>query len=174
MALALSPLAALFVVGYSLRSVYTWLTHLALGMTLAIAPVGGGSGHGSLAWPVALLIFIVATFAAGFDIFNTCQDLEFDRGTGVSLAPRALRITGGVLGVSALHVCTSLGLLALGSGCIWVALLVGWTIASARLIYEHRALSPNDCRGWASSSSGERAISVVIFLSTLLAVLLYG
>ena len=46
LALALSPVGALFVVGYSTVKRFSWLTHFTLGMTLAIAPGGRlGGGH---------------------------------------------------------------------------------------------------------------------------------
>jgi 4-hydroxybenzoate polyprenyltransferase len=176
LALALSPIAALAVVGYSLCKRFTWLTHLVLGLTLAIAPVGGWVAvRGSLSWEAALLAFIVATFAGGFDIFNTCQDLEFDRAHGVYSLPARFGLRAAFRVSELLHAGTSLGLLALG---IWLHLAwpfyLGWTIATGLLIYEHRVLSPNDM-----SRLGfiflrvNAAISLVIFFSTLMAVLLY-
>jgi 4-hydroxybenzoate polyprenyltransferase len=145
-------------------------------MTLAIAPAGGWIAvTGSLAWPAALLVFIVATSAAGFDIFNTCQDLEFDRAHGVYSLPARFGLCAAFRVSELLHAGTSLGLLALG---IWLHLAwpyyLGWAIATALLIYEHRVLSPDDM-----SRLGfvflrvNAAISVVIFLSTLAAVLCY-
>jgi 4-hydroxybenzoate polyprenyltransferase len=174
LALALSPVAALFVVGYSLMKRFTWLTHLVLGLTLSIAPVGGWVAvTGSLSWEAGLLAFIVATFAAGFDIFNTCLDVEFDRAHGVHSLPARFGVPAAFWVSRFLHVCTSLGLLALG---LWLDLAwpyyVGWLIATSLLIYEHRVLSPNDM-----SQLGvvflrvNAAISIAIFLFTLLAVM---
>jgi 4-hydroxybenzoate polyprenyltransferase len=175
LAFALSPVAALFVVGYSLAKRYTWLTHLALGMTLAIAPAGGWIGvTGSLAWPVALLAFIVATFASGFDIFNTCPDVAFDRAHGVHSLPARFGLPAAFWVSRALHAGTSLGLLALGW---WLHLawpyFVGWAIASGLLLYEHSVLSPTDLSRLRFVFLKVNAlISVTIFCSTLLAVLL--
>jgi 4-hydroxybenzoate polyprenyltransferase len=174
LALALSPVAALFVVGYSLAKRYTWLTHLILGMTLAIAPAGGWIGvTGSLAWPVGLLMFIVATFAGGFDIFNTCPDVEFDRVHGIQSLPASFGLHVAFWVSRLLHVGTSLGLLALGitMHLAW-PYYIGWAIASALLVYEHRVLSPDDLSRLRFVFLKVNAlISVTIFLATLLAVL---
>jgi 4-hydroxybenzoate polyprenyltransferase len=175
LALALSPLAALFVVGYSLCKRFTWLTHLALGMTLAIAPAGGWIGvTGSISWEVALLSFIVATFAGGFDIFNTCQDIQFDRAHGVHSLPARFGLPAAFLVSRTLHVGTSLGLLALGLllHLAWPYYL-GWAIATALLIYEQSVLSPTDMSRFRSVFLPvNAAISVVVLLSTLAAVLI--
>ena len=175
LALTLSPVAALFVVGYSLMKRITWLTHLALGMTLAIAPAGGWIGvTGSLSWVVALLMFIVATFASGFDIFNTCQDVEFDRAHRVYSLPARFGLRSAFWVSRLLHVGTSLGLLILG---LWLHLawpyFAGWAIASGLLVYEHQALSPDDMSKLRFVFLRINAlISVTIFASTLAAVLM--
>jgi 4-hydroxybenzoate polyprenyltransferase len=176
LALALSPIAALCVVGYSLVKRFTWLTHLALGMTLAIAPAGGWIGvTGSLSWEVALLVFIVATFATGFDIFNTCQDVEFDRAHGVHSLPARFNLATAFWISRTLHTGTALGLLALGLllHLPW-PYFIGWAIATGLLIYEHRAVSPRDMSRLAFVFLRINAlISVAIFCFTLLAVVLW-
>jgi 4-hydroxybenzoate polyprenyltransferase len=175
LALALSPVAALLVVGYSLMKRFTWLTHVALGMTLAIAPAGGWIGvRGSLSWEVGLLMFIVATFATGFDIFNTCQDVEFDRAHRVHSLPAQFGLPAAFWVSRLLHAGTSVGLLGLGLllHLAW-PYYVGWLIATGLLIYEHRVLSPDDMsklRFVFLRVNG--LISVTIFASTLVAVLM--
>jgi 4-hydroxybenzoate polyprenyltransferase len=177
LALALSPVAALLVVGYSLMKRFTWLTHLALGLTLSVAPVGGWIGvTGSVSWEPALLAFIVATFAAGFDIFNTCQDLEFDRAHGVYSLPARFGLPAAFWVSRFLHVCTSLGLLALGLllNLAW-PFYIGWVIATALLVYEQSVLSPTDLSRLGSVFLKVNAlISVTLFGFTFLAVMLAG
>ena len=88
LAFALSPVGALFVVGYSTVKRFSWLTHFTLGMTLAIAPAGGWVAvTGSLSWETVLLYAVVMTFASGFDIFNTVGDIDFDRAHGINALP---------------------------------------------------------------------------------------
>ena len=146
LAFALSPIGAIFVVGYSLVKRASWLTHFSLGMTLAIAPVGGWLAvTGSLSWEAALLYVVVATFASGFDIFNTIGDREFDRAHGISSLPARFGIHAAFWVARSMHLITASALLALG---VWLNLawpyFGGWGIASILLIYEHLALSPDD------------------------------
>ena len=146
LAFALSPIGAIFVAGYSLVKRFSWLTHFSLGMTLAIAPVGGWLAvTESLSWEAVLLYVVVATFASGFDIFNTIGDREFDRAHGISSLPARFGIHAAFWVARSMHLITALALLAVG---VWLDLawpyFVGWGIASILLIYEHLALSPDD------------------------------
>ena len=146
LAFALSPIGAIFVVGYSLVKRFSWLTHFSLGMTLAIAPVGGWLAvTESLSWEAVLLYVVVATFASGFDIFNTIGDREFDRAHGISSLPARFGIHAAFWVARSMHLITASALLAVG---VWLDLawpyFVGWGIASILLIYEHLALSPDD------------------------------
>ncbi|HKS70019.1 MAG TPA: UbiA-like polyprenyltransferase, partial [Ktedonobacterales bacterium] len=101
---ALSPVALLFVVGYSYTKRFTWLCHLALGLTDGIAPVGGWLAVNptiSVAnlLPPALLGLAVTFWVGGFDLIYACQDIEFDRAHGLHSIParfgpaRALQIS---------------------------------------------------------------------------------
>jgi 4-hydroxybenzoate polyprenyltransferase len=177
LAFVLSPLAGFFVVGYSLCKRFTWLTHFVLGSTLGMAPAGGWIAvTGSLSWKTVLLWAIVATFASGFDIFNTCPDVEFDRAHGVHSLPARFGLRAGFRVARLLHMLTSLGLLALG---IVFALpwpyYIGWAIATALLVYEHLALSPRDLsRLGPVFLKVNASISVAVFLFTLIAVLMKG
>ena len=146
LAFALSPIGAIFVVGYSLVKRVSWLTHFSLGMTLAIAPVGGWLAvTGSLSWEAVLLYVVVATFASGFDIFNTIGDREFDLAHGISSLPARFGVHPAFWVARSMHLITASALLAVG---VWLDLawpyFVGWGIASILLFYEHMALSPDD------------------------------
>ena len=146
LALALAPAAAVAVVAYSYVKRFTWATHFALGAADAIAPAGGWIAvSGTLPWQGVLLAFAVATWIGGFDIFYACQDVEFDRAHGVHSIPQRFGIQAAFWAVRAMHLATSLALLALG---LWMGLAwpyyVGWALASALLVYEHRIISPRD------------------------------
>jgi 4-hydroxybenzoate polyprenyltransferase len=173
LALALSPIGALFVVGYSTVKRFSWLTHVTLGMTLAIAPAGGWVGvTGELAWEAVLLYAVVATFATGFDIFNTVGDMDFDRGHGIKALPARFGIHAAFWVSRTMHVLTASALLALG---LWLDLawpyFIGWGIAAVLLVYEHRILKPDDMSRvrfaftWINAS-----ISVAVLLFTFIAV----
>jgi 4-hydroxybenzoate polyprenyltransferase len=80
---ALSPVALLWVLGYSYTKRFTRWSHLWLGLGLGIAPVGGYlavTGAWSTPWwMLCLLSLAVMTWTGGFDILYALQDAEFDQ-----------------------------------------------------------------------------------------------
>jgi 4-hydroxybenzoate polyprenyltransferase len=113
--LLLSPLALAIVFGYSYTKRFAWGSQLALGLALAIAPVGAWIAvTGRVAWPAVLLGASVLLWVAGFDTLYALQDIEFDRREGLHSIParfgpaRALAIArllhgGAVLGLALLY-----------------------------------------------------------------------
>ncbi len=82
--LYLSPLALGWVMLYSLSKRFTWWPHLWLGMSLAIAPVGGylaiTGAWSSPWWTLIAVSLAVATWVAGFDIFYALPDQALRQG----------------------------------------------------------------------------------------------
>ncbi len=81
------PLLALLY-SYSLTKRYTWASHIVLGACLGAAPIGvwfalTGSFHSA---PI-LLGLGVTLWTAGFDIYYSLQDQEFDREKGLQSVP---------------------------------------------------------------------------------------
>jgi 4-hydroxybenzoate polyprenyltransferase len=75
---ALSPLALLVILGYSLTKRFTVGSHLVLGLSLGLAPLGGWLAvRGDLGLPVLVLAGAVLFWVAGFDILYSLQDEEF-------------------------------------------------------------------------------------------------
>lgn len=144
--LLLSPvaLALLFVYAYTKR--FTWLSHLVLGLCLALAPVGAWIAvTGSIAWPPILLGLAVLLWTAGFDILYALQDEEHDRKTGLQSLP-ARWGTRTALAVSAiLHAAMIPLLLAVwrlsGGGLVFTA---GILATAAALLYQHAIVKPGD------------------------------
>ena len=173
LALALSPVGALFVVGYSTVKRFSWLTHFTLGMTLAIAPAGGWVAvTGSLSWEVVLLYAVVMTFASGFDIFNTVGDIDFDRAHGINALPARFGVPTAFWVSRTMHLLTAAALLALG---LWLELawpyFVGWGITAVLLVYEHIALKPHDMSKLRFVfSQVNAAISLAVLVFTFIAV----
>jgi 4-hydroxybenzoate polyprenyltransferase len=88
LALYLSPVALLVLLGYSYTKRFTAWSHIVLGMALGIAPVGAYiavTGHIAVA-PV-ILATLVLTWVAGFDIIYARADAEFDRAHGLHSIP---------------------------------------------------------------------------------------
>jgi 4-hydroxybenzoate polyprenyltransferase len=88
---ALSPLALLVILGYSYTKRFTSASHLFLGLSLALAPVGGWLAvRGDLDPAVLVLAGAVLFWVAGFDILYALQDEEFDRRVGLYSLPARL------------------------------------------------------------------------------------
>jgi 4-hydroxybenzoate polyprenyltransferase len=145
----LSPLALAWVMGYSLSKRFTWWPHLWLGMSLAIAPVGGWlavTGAWSRpAWLLAAVTAAVATWVAGFDIFYALPDAAFDRASGLRSAVVRLGEARSILLAKLLHGVTipALALFGWGAGFgVWYYVGVG--AAACILAYEHQLVKPGD------------------------------
>jgi len=145
----LSPLALAWVLIYSLSKRFTWWPHLWLGMSLAIAPVGGYlavTGQWSHpAWLLLAVTVAVATWVAGFDIFYALPDAGFDLGQGLRSAVVRLGERRAILLAKLLHGVTvpALALFGWGAGFgPWY--FAGLVVAAAILLYEHRLVRPGD------------------------------
>ncbi len=146
LALALAPVAAVYVVLYSYAKYFTWGCHFVLGWALAIAPSAAWIGvTGRLDFEPVLLSLAVASWAGGFDAIYGCADVEFDRKYGVKSIAGRFGIGGALLTAKVLHAASVASLLALG---IWLDLGViyyaGLAIAAALLIYENTLVTPNN------------------------------
>lgn len=146
LALALAPLAAVYVVLYSYAKYFTWACHFVLGWALAIAPSAAWIGvTGRLDFQPVLLSLAVAAWAGGFDAIYGCADVEFDRKFGVKSIAGRFGVGGALITAKLLHVISAASLLALG---IWLGLglfyYTGLSIAVALLIYENSLVTPSN------------------------------
>ncbi|MGE0353367.1 MAG: 4-hydroxybenzoate octaprenyltransferase, partial [Gemmatimonadales bacterium] len=118
--LRLSPVALAWITVYSLSKRFTWWPHLWLGMSLAIAPVGGYlavTGRWSdPAWVLLAVTVGVASWVAGFDIFYALPDEAFDRSAGIRSAVVRLGVHRSILLARLLHGLTIPALVAFGIG----------------------------------------------------------
>ncbi|HKV73464.1 MAG TPA: UbiA-like polyprenyltransferase [Gemmatimonadales bacterium] len=147
--LELAPVALVWVTLYSLTKRFTWWPHLWLGLSLAIAPVGGYlavTGRWSDPWWVLVAITVaVATWVAGFDIFYALPDEGFDRSAGLRSAVVRLGERRSILLAKLLHGLTIPGLLLFGWGAgfgLWY--YAGVAAAAAILAWEHQLVKPGD------------------------------
>jgi len=145
----LSPVALGWVLIYSLTKRFTWWPHLWLGMSLAIAPVGGYlavTGQWSRpAWLLLAVTLGVATWVAGFDIFYALPDLGFDRAHGLRSAVVRLGERRAILLAKLLHGVTVPALALFGWGAGFGAwYFAGLVVAAGILAYEHRLVRPDD------------------------------
>jgi 4-hydroxybenzoate polyprenyltransferase len=88
LALALSPIALIFALGYSYTKRFTAFSHFFLGLALAIAPVGAWIAvRGTINAPALWLGAAVICWLFGFDIIYALQDTEFDQTHGLHSMP---------------------------------------------------------------------------------------
>jgi len=144
--LALSPLAALFLIGYSYTKRFTWLSHWILGFTDGIAAAGGWIAvTGRFDPPVYVLWLALTVWIAGFDLIYACQDVDFDRATGLHSFPARFGIGAGLHAAKVCHLVTVAAFAALGVmmglGLLYWA---GVIAVAGLLIYEHSLVSPSD------------------------------
>jgi len=147
--LYLSPVALGWVMLYSLSKRFTWWPHLWLGLSLAMAPVGGYlavTGRWSEPWWVLVAITVaVATWVAGFDIFYALPDAAFDRSAGLRSAVVRLGERHSILLAKLLHGVTIPALLLYGYGAGFGPWYSGGVVAAAAiLVYEHQLVRPGD------------------------------
>ena len=175
LALALSPLAAAYVVGYSFAKYYTWACHFFLGWALAISPSAAWIAvTGRLDPEAVLLSVVVALWAGGFDIVYGCADLDFDRKYGVNSFPKRFGVAAALRATKVMHTGAAVALLALG---FWLDLsfyyFIGWAIASSLLAMENSLVKPDDLSKLRSPMfQYNSVISMVLLLFTILAVAL--
>lgn len=143
--LMLSPIALLFLVGYSWTKRFTPLCHVILGVTLGIAPLGAWTAvTASLASPVPwALAAAVALWVGGFDVIYACPDAEVDRRDGLHSIPAALGIerafrVSELMHVGAVGAFVWLGVAA-GFGWVW---WVGLAVGAGVLVAEHLLVRP--------------------------------
>ncbi len=89
--LILSPVALVWVLGYSFTKRFTSLCHLWLGLATALAPMGVWIAvTGVWDWRAVLLCLAVSLWVAGFDVIYACQDIGFDQSQGLKSIPARL------------------------------------------------------------------------------------
>ena len=90
LALWLSPVVLVVLLGYSFLKRFTSWAHLGVGLALGLAPLGAWvAGRGELNepwWPLVLGAG-VTFWVAGFDVIYACQDVEADRRLGLHSIP---------------------------------------------------------------------------------------
>ena len=174
LALALSPVALIIVLGYSLTKRFTRFSHLVLGLALAVAPVGAWVAvTGEISWPPIVLAAAVMLWTAGFDSIYALQDVEFDKKQKLFSMPQSVGVAPALFLSRVMHVATAVLLYLFG-----VMINLGWfywtgvAVIAASLIYEQRLVTPKDLSKInAAFFTMNGLVSVVFFVATLADVL---
>ena len=144
--LALAPVALAIVFGYSYTKRFTALSHLVLGLALAIAPVGAWLAiRGTFSVVAVLIGLAVLSWVAGFDTIYSCQDAEFDRQAGLHSLPARIGVRRALVAARAFHVA-AIGFLAAVYRYAEVhpVYLVGVAGIAVLLAYEHSLVKADD------------------------------
>jgi 4-hydroxybenzoate polyprenyltransferase len=172
----LSFLALALVFGYSLTKRFTWLSHLFLGLALAVAPVGGwvavAGGFALLPW---LLGAAVLLWVAGFDVIYACQDTDFDRRAGLFSLPARFGSATALLVSRAFHLTAWVLLIALGRlGDLHPVYWIGVAAIGLLLVQQHRLVGPEDLSRVGAAFFNLNAVIAVLYFFDVLAAVLAG
>ena len=144
--LALAPLAAVFLIGYSYTKRFTWLSHWILGFTDGIAAAGGWIAvREAFDQPALVLWFALTVWIGGFDLIYACQDVEFDRANGLHSVPARFGIAAALHAAKVCHALTIVAFVVLGwmvglGAAYWIGVLA----VAGLFVYEHSLVSPVD------------------------------
>ena len=143
---ALSVPALLIVFFYSLTKRFTWASHLVLGLSLAIAPVGGWLAIAGHFAPVPLwLAAAVGFWVAGFDTIYACQDATFDQRAGLFSIPARFGVPRALLWARAFHVLALGAMAAVGvAASLHGVYFLGLVCVAGVLVVEHRLVRADD------------------------------
>ena len=172
---ALAPVALFVLIGYSYMKRFTVLSHLVLGLSLGIAPVGAWIAvTGGFALAPLLLCMAVLFWVAGFDILYAFADIEFDRQAGLFSIPARWGMGVGRWVSAAFHavtiVCLATLVPLLGLGWVYA---VGLMLAAALLGTEHLFIHRHGLAKLDLAFFNVNGIvSIGMFIATLLDVLL--
>jgi 4-hydroxybenzoate polyprenyltransferase len=142
----LSPVAIGIVFWYSLAKRFTNYAQIFLGLSMAVAPVGGWIAMGGpLNAAPFLLGLAIGTWVGGFDILYACQDLDVDRREGLRSIPVKCGVPGSLLFSRSMHVITVAALIGVGLvldlNLVYMAGVAG---VAALLVYEQSLVTADD------------------------------
>lgn len=171
LAFKLLPIAVVMLVLYSYTKRFTWLCHVVLGLTVALAPLGGWAAVTGKVDASAMVLYLTISFwIAGFDIIYACQDVEFDAKEGLHSIPVRFGVAGALRIAKGFHIVTAIGfilLLFMTNLGWWYA--AGMIIAYLILFYEHHIVSPTDLsRLQTAFFNMNGVLSIVVFTFTLI------
>ena len=165
--LLLSPVALAVILAYSYTKRFTRWSHLALGLSLGIAPAAAWIAvRGALDPRILILTCAVIFWVAGFDLLYACQDAGHDCSVGLFSVPSTYGIAAAFWLARAMHLAMLLLLVWLVRAfALGPAAMTGVAIVAALLLYEHLIVSPGDLRRLnAAFFTMNGVISAVFFL----------
>jgi len=163
------PIAAFVLYPYTKR--FTWLCHLALGLSSGLAPLGAWlavTGDADLA--PFLLWLAVALWIGGFDVIYATGDVEFDRREGLHSLPSRIGIGPALLVTRVCHLLAVALLIAVGVTLgLGPAYYLGLAVVAALLGYENSIVSADDLSRVNVAFFTLNGVISVVFLTGVLA-----
>jgi 4-hydroxybenzoate polyprenyltransferase len=146
LSLIISPLALLVIFGYSYTKRFTNFSHIVLGLSLSLSPIGAWIGvTGRIAAAPFVLALAVLLWTAGFDIIYACQDLQSDIKAKLHSIPKMMGIKNSLKLSSVLHILVVITLvLFMHFTSLNYVYLGGVVFVGIMLIYEHSLIKPHD------------------------------
>lgn len=172
--LKLAPLAMAVLILYPYTKRFTALSHLILGLALALAPLGAWIAvTGRVAAAPAVLGLAVLLWVAGFDILYALADIDFDRTAGLHSMPARFGAAGSMAISRTFHALTILLLLSLMPLMdLRYFYVTGVILAAGLLLYEHLLLIRYGLKRLdAAFFTTNGILSIALFCFTLLDVL---
>ena len=167
----LSPIALLVVLGYSFTKRFTFLSHLILGIGLALAPVGAYLAvTASFSFLPLLFSFVVIFWVAGFDILYSLQDFEFDKNEQLKSIPESFGKPAALI-VSSIFHTIAIGFVIYAGfyGHFAVLYWIGASIFTLILLYEHMIVKPHDLSKVNMAFATMNGMASVIFAAFVIA-----
>jgi 4-hydroxybenzoate polyprenyltransferase len=165
------PIPVVGFVVYPYLKRVTWLSHIWLGAVDGLAPVGAWVAiTGRLPWEAWALGAAVAVWIAGFDLFYSLFDRDFDVREGLHSVAVRFGVHGAFWGARLLHALTVALLAAVGAG-----LHLGWlywlgvAAVAVLLAYEHVLVRPDDLRRLDAAFFTVNGVISVVFFAFVLA-----
>ena len=165
------PIPVLAFVLYPYTKRFTWLCHLALGLSTGLAPLGAWlavSGDADLA--PFLLWFAVALWIGGFDVIYATGDVDFDRREGLYSLPARFGIGPALMVTRICHLLAVCLLIAVGVSLgLGPAYYLGLAVVAALLGYENSIVHPDDLSRVNVAFFTLNGVISVVFLAGVLA-----
>lgn len=173
--LKLAPFAVAVLILYPYTKRFTVLSHVILGLALALAPLGAWIAvTGGVAAAPVVLGLAVLFWVAGFDILYAMADIDFDRNTGLHAVPARFGPAGAMVISQTFHGVTILLLLLLAFlSDLRFLYLTGVIVAAGLLLYEHLLVIRHGLKRLdAAFFAANGLLSIALFCFTLLDILL--
>jgi 4-hydroxybenzoate polyprenyltransferase len=146
LALKLAPVALAILFFYSFTKRFTSWSHLFLGFALGVSPAAAWIAiAGGLDLRILILCAAVTLWVGGFDILYACQDVEYDRRSGLFSVPKRFGIAKALMISRVMHVAVIalLAWLAASFALPWPA-AAGIIVVAALLGYEQSLVRADD------------------------------